>query len=142
MAPGKKSIDANDFPEHKRAYAMRDIEYLGREAAKHGSAIGQYAAKLLAGPLPWTRMRQVRAVLAYVHKYGAERVEQVCELALAADMLDVTRLRRMLEQAVKPRAEPKPRAQVIPIARYLREPSQYGLPLGRRGQDDDGGQNK
>ena len=142
VAPGKKSIDASDFPDEKRPYAMRDVDYLERHAAEHGAAIGQYAHELLAGPLPWTRMRQVRALLSYVRKYGAKRVEELCEICLAADMLDVTRLRRMLEQAAKPKAEPKPQAKVIPIARYLRKPSQYALPLGRRGQDDDGGEKK
>ncbi|MFQ5343394.1 MAG: IS21 family transposase [Anaerolineae bacterium] len=142
VAPGKKSVDTTDFPDDKRPYAMRDVEYLGREAAKHGPAIGKYAQQLLAGPLPWTRMRQVYAVLSLVRKYGAERVEELCEMALAMDMLDVTRLRRMLEQALKPKTKPKPRAQVIPIARYLREPSQYALPLKQRNQDNDGGDQK
>jgi hypothetical protein len=49
-------------------------------------------------------------------------------LALAADMLDVHRLRRMLEQGIVAPA-PAPPARVIPIARYLRPASQYKLPL-------------
>ncbi|TFG94929.1 MAG: transposase [Myxococcales bacterium] len=134
MAPGQRSIDAGDFPEHKAPYAMRDVEFLRGEAGKHGQSIGEYARQLLAGPLPWTRMRRVYALLGLVKKYGGQRVEQTCAVALAADMVDVTRLRRMLEQASMP-AEPdgpdRPRrAQVIPISRYLREPSQYALPIG------------
>lgn len=142
VGPGKKCIVASDFPDEKRPYAMRDVDFLAGQAAEHGKAIGEYAARLLAGPLPWTRMRRVRAVIGLVRKYGAERVEELCAVALAIDMLDVTRLRRMLEQAAKPPTQPKPRARVIPIARYMRSPSQYALPLKERSQDHDGGNEK
>jgi hypothetical protein len=73
-------------------------------------------------------MRRVYALLGLVRRYGAARVTEVCTLALAADMLDVHRLRRMLEQAVTaPPATPP--ARVIPMARYLRPATQYKLPL-------------
>lgn len=141
MAPGKRSIDASDFPEHKAPYAMRDIAFLQGQADQHGHSIGQYARQLLAGPLPWTRMRRVYGLLGLVKKYGAERVEQTCAVALAADLVDVTRLRRMLEQACMPAEPERPRAQVIPISRYLREPSQYALPFGGS-PDSHGGNTK
>lgn len=141
MGPGQKSIDASDFPPEKTPYAMRDIAFLERQARAHAEVIGDYAHELLAGPLPWTRMRRARALLGLVKKYGAQRVEKTCALALAADMVCVVRLRRMLEQAVKPPEPTPPRAKVIPIARYLREPSQYALPLGNSG-DNKGGHDK
>ena len=63
-------------------------------------------------------------------RYGAVRVTEVCAVALTADMLDVHRLKRMLElgQAPTPAAAP---ARVIPLARFLRPASQYALPLDR-----------
>jgi hypothetical protein len=57
--PGGRSTDPQDFPDEKRAYALRDLEYLKRVAAGHGAGIGAYAERLLDSPLPWTRMRQV-----------------------------------------------------------------------------------
>ncbi len=139
VAAGKKSIDASDFPEEKTPYAMRDVDFLERQAAGHGEVIGKYAHKILSGPLPWTRMRQARALLSLVKKYGAERVSDACQTGLALDMLDVRRLRRMLEIAQRPAPE-TPCAKVIPIARYLREPAQYALPLAAKrqpkGEDD------
>jgi hypothetical protein len=141
MGPGQKSIDASDFPPEKTPYAMRDVAFLERQARAHAEAIGDYARELLAGPLPWSRMRHARALLGLVKKYGTERVEQTCALALAADMVCVVRLRRMLEQVAKPTEPVPPRAKVIPIARYLREPSQYALPLGNSG-DNKGGHDK
>jgi hypothetical protein len=67
--PGGRSTFAEDLPEHKRAYAMRDLEYLKRQAAGHGAQIGIYAARLLDDPLPWTRMRKVYRLLSLVKRF-------------------------------------------------------------------------
>lgn len=125
--PGGKSIDRADYPAEKTPYAMRDLDFLQAQAEKYGEAIGFFAAALLDSPLPWTRMRQVYALHGLVRRYGAARVEAACETALGADMLNVTRLSRMLEQAC-PEKAPKS-SRIIPLARYLRPASQYSLPL-------------
>jgi hypothetical protein len=127
-APGGQSIDANDYPVERSVYAMRNVDALRRQAEAAGEVIGRYAAALLDSPLPWTRMRRVYALLGLVHRYGATRVTEVCTLALGADMLDVHRLKRMLEQGVAP-PPPAPPARVIPLGRYLRPASQYKLPF-------------
>ncbi len=128
--PGGKSIDPNDYPVERSVYALRNVDALRRQAESAGEAIGHYAVALLDSPLPWTRMRRVYALLGLVRRYGAARVSDVCKTALAADMLDVHRLRRMLEiaSASAPASSPSP-ARVIPLARYLRPASQYALPL-------------
>jgi transposase len=127
-APGERSIDPSDFPVERSVYAMRNVEALQRQAHAASPVIGRYAAALLDSPLPWTRMRRVYALLGLVRRYGESRVSDVCTIALAADMIDVTRLQRMLEAAATaPPAPPPPR--VIPLARYLRPATQYALPL-------------
>lgn len=127
-APGERSIDPSDFPVERSVYAMRNVEALQRQADAAGAVIGRYAAALLDSPLPWPRMRRVYALLGLVRRYGASRVSDVCTIALAADMIDVTRGQRMLEAAATaPPAPPPPR--VIPLARYLRPATQYALPL-------------
>jgi len=80
--------------------------------------------------LPWTRMRRVYALLGVARRYGATRVNEVCAIALAAEMLDVRRLQRMLEQAATPSAAASPAP--LPSARFLRPASQYALPLAWR----------
>ena len=125
--PGGRSIDPADFPSEKRAYAMRDVAFLASQAKDHGEHVGRFAKALLDGPLPWTRMRRVYALLSLAKRYGDARLDATCAVALKAEMLDVHRLQRMLE-----RAAPAPKtevAQVIPLARYLRPASQYALPL-------------
>ena len=136
--PGDRSTDPTDYPEHKRAYAMRDVDFLKRQAASHGPSVGRFAEALLEGPLPWTRMRRVYALLGLARKYGDERTEEACATALAADMIDVRRLQRMLERGRPP--EPPHPNRVLPFARHLRPKEQYALPrlpLGHAKEDHD-----
>jgi hypothetical protein len=65
---GGRVTDPGDLPAGTNAYALRDIGYLQRQADDAGAAIGAYAAALLDHPLPWTRMRQVYALLGLVRK--------------------------------------------------------------------------
>jgi hypothetical protein len=123
--PGGRATDAADFPADKAVYALRDVAALERMAAAHGQSIGAYAHALLAGPLPWTKMRRVYALLGLVKRYGASRVEAMCATALAADLVDVTRLKRMLVLAVPPPAAVPTRS--VPRGRFLRPATTYTL---------------
>jgi hypothetical protein len=138
--PGGRSTDPADFPAEKFAYANRDADFLGRQARQHGESVGRFADALLEGPLPWTRMRRVYSLLGMCKRYGSHRVEEVCAVALDADMLDVRRLERMLKLAChQPAPESSTPAKVIPLARYLRPKDQYTLPRGpaRRKKEED-----
>ena len=133
--PGGRAIDATDYPVERSVYALRrNVVALQRQADAASPVIGRYAAALLDSPLPWTRMRRVYALLGLVRRYGAARVGESCRLALAADMLDVKRLARMIEIAITA-PPPAPPARVLPLARYLRPTTQFGLPL--RDLDDE-----
>jgi hypothetical protein len=123
--PGERSIDPADFPDEKRPYALRDIAYLQSQAAACGPAVGWYAAALLSGPLPWTRMRRVYALLRLVRRYGEARVEATCTTALAHRMFNVHRLENMLKRPAPP--PPSTSTRALPPPRYLRDPGQYAL---------------
>jgi hypothetical protein len=47
-------------------------------------------------------------------------------------MIDVHRLERILKLAPLPTPPPRSAPNVIPLARFLRPPSQYALPLASR----------
>lgn len=126
--PGGRATDPADFPAERSVYALRDVDALRRQAATYGDAVGRFAAAVLEGPLPWTRMRRVYALLGLARRYGATRVNDACAIALAADMLDVHRLKRMLALGQPPSASATS-ARVIPLGRFLRPASQYALPL-------------
>lgn len=146
MPAGGRHTDAADFPPEKMAYAMRDVAFLQRKAAEHGEAVGRYASSLLDSRLPWTRMRQVYALLSLAKRYGAVRLNEACTTALAVDMVDIYRLRRLLELGRPVPSAPTPTAgtdKVVPIARYLRPPKQFALPFPSDQDDNDTkGENK
>ena len=70
---GERVTDPDDLPPERTAYAMRDLDRLVTLARTHGPSVGLYAERLLGGPLPWTRMRQVYRLLGYARRYGARR---------------------------------------------------------------------
>ncbi len=124
--PGRRVTDPDDLPAERTVYAMRDLEHLCRLAAGHGPAIGAFAAALLQHPLPWTKMRQVYALLGLVKKWGAERVEVACASALEHEAVNVGLIGRMLERATEntTTAQPSLPGVVVP-ARFARDPGHF-----------------
>lgn len=121
--PGGRSTDPADYPTDKAAYALRSIDALLAKARERGAHVGQYAERLLGGPLPWTRMRQTYALLRLCEKYGDGRVEAICQSALTFDVIDVTRITRMLKAAASlPTASTATRSKVVqlPLPRFAR----------------------
>ena len=57
MPPGGARLRPRRLPGGEDRQALRDVESLARWAERHGDAVGQFARALLAGELPWTRMR-------------------------------------------------------------------------------------
>ena len=122
--PGGRSTDPADLPAEKTTYALRDIDHLRHLAAGHGPAIGAYAAALLDNPLPWTKMRQVYALLGLVKRWGPERVEAACSRALQAEAISVPLIGRMIERGTE--AAPVPPARRSAKApRFARDPSHF-----------------
>jgi hypothetical protein len=126
QAPGGRSTDPDDLPSERTAYAMRDLDHLRRLAASHGPAIGAYANALLEHPLPWTKMRQVYALLGLVKKWGAERVNTACASALEHETINVGLIGRMLERATETTSTtPEPSPGVVVSARFARGPEHF-----------------
>ncbi len=125
--PGRRATDPDDLPSHTTVYAMRDLDRLQRMAAGHGAAIGVYATALLDIPLPWTKMRQVYALLGLVKKWGPERVEAACRRALEAEAVNVGLIGRMLERGTEQAAiQPALPGTVIP-GRFARDPTHFAV---------------
>jgi transposase len=119
--PGGRSTDPADYPSGKAIYATRDIDALLAKAKERGEHVGIYAARLLGGPLPWTKMRQAYALIALCDKYGDGRVEAICQSALAFDVVSVKRVAKMLKSAARPtRPEEAGKVVQLPLPRFLR----------------------
>lgn len=126
QTPGGRSTDADDLPDDKAAYAMRDLDKLVATARRHGPAIGAYAASLLDVPLPWTKMRTVYRLLGLIKRFGADRVEAACVRALECEAVDVTLIARMVERAAE--TTPTSPPQVVEAAgRFARDPDHFAV---------------
>jgi transposase len=122
--PGRRVTDPADLPEHKTAYAMRDIEHLAATARGHGEHVGAYAGRLLDTDLPWTKMRQVYRLLGLARRYGPGPVDAACARWLELDVVNVTKIASMLEKATENAPLPPPPA-VAAAGRFARDPAEY-----------------
>ena len=100
-----------------------------RRAAELGPFIGLFAEGLLSGHFPWAKLRQGQKLIRLADRYTATRLDAACERALSVELIDVTRVERMLKQALEqepfPLATPPPRTVVVPSARFARESAAF-----------------
>lgn len=125
QAPGGRITDAADLPEHKTAYALRDIAHLCRMAAEAGPAVGTYAAILADHPLPWTKMRQIYALLGLVKRWGTERVNAACARALEVEAVNVALVGRMLERATEADTAAASAPTTLSSGRFARDAAHF-----------------
>jgi hypothetical protein len=124
--PGGRVTDPDDLPEEKAGYALRDLQRLIRTAAGHGDNVETYAQRLLDDPLPWTKMRQVYRLLGLTKRYGSTPVDTACGKALELDVVSVSKIASMLQQATENTPTPPPRAiQATATARFARDPGEF-----------------
>jgi transposase len=129
QAPGGRVTDPEDLPAERTAYALRDLDALRRLAAGHGPAIGRFADALLDHPLPWTKMRQVYALLGLVKKWGPDRVETACASALEHEAVNVGLIGRMLARATENTTTPAAAAPAgdVVTPRFARDPDEFAV---------------
>jgi hypothetical protein len=144
---GGRSSQMADFPPGTDVYARRDIDRLAAMAAARGEAIGLYAARILAGDLPWTRMRAVYALIGLARTYGDGPVEQACAAALELDVISVGKIRSIVEKGTgRQAAQTAARARqagdaaaTVRAARFARDPGEFATATGVRIQVLPGG---
>jgi len=126
---GGRSTDPADYPPERTTYALRAPDYVVRQALQLGRFTGLFAARLLEGDFPWAKLRQGQKLLRLADRYGAARLDAACERALAVDLIDVTRLERMLKDALEqeplPLDLPPARSPLLPSARFARKGSTF-----------------
>lgn len=126
VAPGKRSTDTADYPVGTAPYARRSVDGIIAKGREQGEHVGIYAERLLAGPLPWTRMRQAYGLLRLCERYGADRVDALCARALGFDVIDVPRIERMLKAArAAEDTAPTGKVVLLPTSRFARDPASF-----------------
>ena len=99
--PGQRSTDTNDYPPGTADYALRSVDRFIAKAEKFGPNVAAFTTRLLGGAMPWRHMRQAHQLERLCKKYGADRVDTLCQRSLEFDVVDVPRLEGMLKQAFK-----------------------------------------
>jgi hypothetical protein len=123
---GQRATDVKDFPPGKAAWALRDVDTVLRKAHEYGGKVGAFAQRLLDGPVPWLKLRQAYGLLRLCERYGHDRVNALCERALAFDVIAVPRLEGMLKDARRTEDSAVATGRVIVLpARFARDPSAF-----------------
>ena len=136
VLPGKRSTDAADYPTDKADFAFRRIDGVRKQAEQHGEHVGLFAARLLDGPLPWSKMRAAYGLLRLCERYGRERVDALCARALAFDVIDTRRIERMLKTAQHVETHAEATGKLVPFpGRFARDKEAFAT----RRADDKGG---
>lgn len=132
--PGGRSTDRADLPEEKAVYALRDLQRLIATCTAHGENVGIYAARIMDGPLPWSRMRTVYRLLGLARRYGSDALEAACSTALDLDVVSVAKIASMLERATETTPPALPTAAGGPTtSRFARQPGEYAVGAKRHG---------
>ena len=131
--PGGRSTDPGDLPDEKAVYAMRDLDRLIAACAAHGEAVGIYAARILDGALPWSRMRTVYRLLGLARRHGSQAVEAACSTALDLDVVSVAKIASMLERATETTTPALPTTTGPTTSRFARQPGEYAVRANDRG---------
>ena len=99
---------------------------IGSPAPQSGPAVGQFTRVLLSGTFPWARLRQAQKLLRLAERYGAARVNAACARALAFELLDVSRVERILHAALEREPGPAERGTIRSLpARFARPPQSF-----------------
>lgn len=125
VAPGKRSTDFNDYPKEKTPYAMRSGSYQIEQARPLGEACHTFMKELLSGDFPWARLRQAQKLLRLAQRYGQHRLEQACQRALDFDLIDVTRVERMVLLALAHEQKSGAGQIPLPLSARFQRPATY-----------------
>ena len=141
---GEAHIDPVDLPPGKAELATRDGASLQRRAETFGPNVGEYARRLLDGPLPWSRMRHVYRLLGLGKRHGGQLLDEACAQALELDVVEVIRIDRMLSRGLvrrgllsAPPSRPEPRPGNVVALRFARAPGEWRVVRPPEGEEPD-----
>ena len=130
---GGRATDTADYPAELSAYTLRAPGGIKRSAAEQGPAVGEFAERLFDGPLPWARIRQGHKLIRLGQRYTPERLDSACRRALEVDLIDVSRVERILLQALE-QAETPEHPPPLPTGRFARPGEVFAHAKGQRPQ--------
>lgn len=126
---GGTSLDPADAPPGKAALMTRNVEVLYQEADRFGPHVGEYARRLAVGPFMWSQIRHVYRLLGLARRYGNTATDEACARALEVDVVEVKRIKGMLEKGLVRRglltSVPSPAAPSGKVLRFERPRDEF-----------------
>ncbi len=113
--PGGRSTDYRDYPDELEAYARRDPNRMIRQASAVGPQTCRFMKQLLSGTFPWSKLRQAQKLMRLAAKYGSTHLESACQRALAFDLINVSRVERIIKNAIAPQPDFNPHPKQLPL---------------------------
>jgi transposase len=134
MPAGERSVDYEDYPKEKTAYAMRNCHYYIQEAREMGRYCGKFTEELLSGDFPWSKLRQAQKLISLGKKYGNDRVESACHRAVAHSLFNVYRVETIIKEAISSlplfnEDSSSGESATAPPARFRREAQYFKHPI-------------
>ena len=130
---GGRATDTADYPAELSAYTLRAPDGIKRRAAEQGSAVAEFAERLFDGPLPWAKVRQGHKLIRLGQRYTPEHLDSACRRALEVDLIDVSRVERILVQALEQQETPE-HPPPLPVGRFARPGYVFAHAKGQRHQ--------
>jgi hypothetical protein len=121
---GSRSTDPAAYPPACTTDALRATDGVVSAATGLDEFDARFTDQLLARDFPGAKLRPGQKLLRLGERYSPARVCAACERALAVDLIDVSRVERMLKEAIEqkppPLDVPDARCPVLPLARFAR----------------------
>ena len=123
---GRRQTDWNDYPPEKAQFYQRNPDWCRAQARLLGPAVAQVVEALLAQHA-LHYLRQCQGIIRLAERYGAQRVNAACQLALAYGDPAYRTIRNILHQAREgqdPLPLPDRSATAAAVGAYLHGPEQ------------------
>ena len=123
---GRRQTDWNDYPPEKAKFFRRNPDWCRAQARMLGPAVAQVVEMLLAQHA-LHYLRQCQGIIRLAERYGAQRVNAACQLALAYGDPAYRTIRNILHQAREgqdPLPLPDRSATAAAVGAYLHGPEQ------------------
>jgi len=123
---GRRQTDWNDYPPEKALFFQRNPDWCRTQARLLGTAVAQVVEALLEQHA-LHYLRQCQGIIRLAERYGAERVNAACQLALAYGDPAYKTVRNILHKALEgqnPLPLPDGSATAAAAGAYLHGPEQ------------------
>jgi len=100
LTEGHRQTDWDDYPTHKARFFQRTPAWCQAQASALGPAVAQVVGDLLAQHA-LHYLRQCQGIIALAEKYGAQRLDAACHVALAFGDPAYRTVRNLLEKGLE-----------------------------------------